>query len=216
MMLPFVLAAVAFAWWAYDSGLELAGFHRNQAEQELSRLRSQTTQQEAEIAQLRNQVIQFERRIQIEQATNLATSEQLKNLADENVQLQEDLVFFQNLTATRGKTGELGVHRIVLERDKMPGEYHLRMLLVQSGQRAKTFNGYYQLLATVIEDGQSTTHLFPQDESGTAQFKLGFRYYQRVEQSILLPPNAQLESVQVRIFENGVAEPRVRQSVSLS
>jgi hypothetical protein len=215
MLLPFVLAAVAVAWWAYDSGLELAGFHRGQAEQELSRLRNQTTQQEAEIAQLRNQVIQFERKIQIEQATNLATSEQLKNLADENVQLQEDLVFFQNLTATRGKTGELGVHRIVLERDKMPGEYHLRMLLVQSGQRAKTFNGYYQLVATVVEDGQSTTHLFPQDESGNAQFKLGFRYYQRVEQSILLPPNAQLESVQVRIFENGVTEPRVRQSVSL-
>lgn len=216
MVLPFVLAAVAVAGWAYDSGLELGGFHRDRAEQELSKLRSQVAQQGTEIEQLRNQVIQYERKIQIEQATNFATSEQLKNLADENVQLQEDLVFFQNLTATRGKAGELGVHRIVLERDKMPGEYHLRMLLVQSGQRAKTFSGYYQLVATVVEDGQSTTHLFPQEESGNAQFKLGFRYYQRVEQSILLPPNAQLESVQVRIFENGVAEPKVRQSVSLS
>jgi hypothetical protein len=77
-------------------------------------------------------------------------------------------------------------------------------------------NGYYQLVATVVEDGQSTAYLFPQDESVNVQFKLGFRYYQRVEQSILLPPNAQLESVQVRIFENGVTEPKVRQSVSLS
>jgi hypothetical protein len=144
-----------------------------------------------------------------------AAAEQLKNMTDENARLQEDLVFFQNLTAASGKTGEMGVHRLTLERDKMPGEYNLRMLLVQSGQRAKMFVGSYQLVATVVENGRSTTHIFPQDESGNAQFKLSFRYYRRVEQSIQLPPDAQLESVQVRIFEQGATEPKVRQSVSL-
>jgi hypothetical protein len=216
MMLPFVLAALGLAWWAYGNGLEFAGFHRGQAEQELSRLRDQVAKLAAENAQLSDKLAQYERQIQIEQASNQATSEQLKNLADENVHLQEDLVFFQNLTATGGKEGELGVHRLTLERDKMPGEYHLRMLLVQSGQRAKTFSGSYQLVATVVEKGQSTTHVFPQDESGNAQFKLSFRYYRRVEQSIQLPPDARLENVQVRIFEQGTTEPKVRQSVSLS
>jgi septal ring factor EnvC (AmiA/AmiB activator) len=216
MMLPFVLAAIVLAWWAYDSGLELAGFHRGQAEQELSRLHDQVAKLTDENTQLSNQVAQYERKIQIEQASNQATSEQLKNLADENVHLQEDLVFFQNLTATSGKEGELGVHRLTLERDKIPGEYHLRMLLVQSGQRAKTFSGSYQLVATVVENGQSTTHVFPQEESGNAQFRLSFRYYRRIEQTIQLPPDAQLNDVQVRIFEQGGTEPKVRQSVSLS
>ena len=139
MVLPFVLAAIGLAWWAYDSGLELAGFHRGQTQEELARLRDQVAKLEAENALLNNQVAQNERQIQIEQASNRETSDQLKNLSDENTQLQEDLVFFQNLTATRGKEGELGLHRLTLERDKMPGEYHLRMLLVQSGQRAKKF-----------------------------------------------------------------------------
>ncbi len=214
-MLPFVLAALGLAWWAYGNGLEFAGFHRGQAEQELSRLRDQVAKLAAENALLSDKLAQYERQIQIEQASNQATSEQLKNLADENVHLQEDLVFFQNLTATGGKEGELGVHRLTLERDKMPGEFHLRMLLVQSGQRAKTFSGSYQLVATVVEKGQTTTHIFPQDESGNAQFKLSFRYYRRVEQSIQLPPDARLENVQVRIFEQGATEPKVRQSVSL-
>jgi len=216
MMLPFVLAAFGLAWWAYGNGLEFAGFHRGQAEQELSRLHDQVAKLAAENAQLSDKVTQFEREIQIEQASNQATSKQLKGMADENVHLQEDLVFFQNLTATAGKEGELGVHRLTLERDIIPGEYRLRMLLVQSGQRAKTFSGSYQLVATVVENGQSTTHVFPQDESGNAQFKLSFRYYRRIEQSILLPSDAQLESVQVRIFEQGATEPKVRQSVSLS
>lgn len=216
MTLPFVLAAIGLAWWAYGSGLEFAGFHRGQAQQELSKLSDQVAKLEAENAQLGNQVAQYERQIQIEQASNQATSEQLKNLSDENAQLQEDLVFFQNLTATRGKEGELGVHRLRLERDKMPGEYHLRMLLVRSGQRAKKFSGSYQLVATVMENGLNTTHVFPQDASGNAQFQLSFKYYQRVEQNIQLPPDAQLENVQVRIFEQGAIEPKVRQNVSPS
>ncbi len=216
MALPFVLGAFALAWWAYDNGLEFAGFHRSETEQELSKLYDQVAKQNIAITELRSQVAQYERKIQIEQASNQATAEQLKSLADENVHLQEDLVFFQNLTATHGKDGELGVHRIILERDKMPGEYHLKMLLVQSGQRAKTFNGYYQLVATVVEGGQTSTHMFPQEDAANEQFKLSFRYYRRVEQSIQLPPEAQLESVQVRIFEKNATEPKVRQSVSLS
>lgn len=216
MLVPFILAAAAVAWWAYDNGLEFAGFHRGQAEQELSRLHDQVAKLTEANAELTDKVAQYEREIQIEQASNQATSEQLKSMADENVHLQEDLVFFQNLTAAAGKEGELGVHRLTLERDIIPGEFRLRMLLVQSGQRAKIFSGYYQLVATVVENGQSSTHVFPRNESENPLFKLSFRYYRRIEQSIQLPPDAQLQSVQVRIFEQGATEPKVRQSVSLS
>jgi len=216
LLLPFLLAAIAFAWWAYDSGLELAGFHRGKAEQEITRLREQVAKLSEKNEFLTNQVAQFERQIQIEQASNQETTKQLKNLADENDRLQEDLVFFQDLTATDSKEGELGVHRLRLDRDTMPGEYNLRMLLVRGGQRAKQFNGSYQLVATIIENGQSTTHVFAPDASSGAQFQLNFRYYQRIEQHIQLPPEAKLENVQVRIFEKGAVEPKVRQTVSPS
>jgi len=216
MILPFVLAAMVLAWWAYDSGLEFAGFHRGRTEEEIARLREQVAKLQSENVQLRDQVAKTERQIQIEQASNHETLNQLKNLSDENVHLQEDLDFFQNLTAMRGKEGELGVHRLKLERDKMPGEYHLRMLLVQSGQRVKKFSGNFQLVATVKENGVVSTHVFPQEPAGNAQFQLGFKYYQRIEQSIQLPPDVELESVQVRIFEKGSSEPKVRENVSPS
>ena len=216
MTVPFVLSALALAWWAYGSGLELAGFHRGQAQQELAQLREQATRLGAENTQLSNQVVQYEQQIKIEQASNQETSKQLKNMSDENLRLQEDLAFFQNLTATRGKAGELGLHRLRLERDKIPGEYHLRMLLVQSGQRAKVFSGNYQLVATMVQNGFKTTHLFPQDTSVASQFRLNFKYYQRIEQNIRLPADAQLENIQVRIFEKGASEPKVRQNIDLS
>lgn len=216
MVVPFLVASLGMAWWAYDSGLELAGFRRSEAQEELARLRDQTASLSAENAQLHDQVAQYERRLQIEQASNQEISRQLKAQSDENAGLQEDLAFFQNLTAVRGKEGELQVHRLRLEHDQMPGEYRLRMLLVRGGQRASEFTGSYQLVATVLENGQRATRLFPQETSGNAQFQLGFKYYQRVEQSIQLSPEAQLESVQVRIFEQGAREPKVRQNVGLS
>jgi len=216
LVIPFVLAALGLAWWAYGSGLELAGFQRSETQEELAKLHEQTAKLTDENKHLNDRVAQYERQIQIEQASSNETSKQLKNLSDENARLQEDLAFFQNLTAMHGKEGELGVHRLRLERDKMPGEYHLRMLLVQSGQRVKEFNGSYQLVATVLENGARTTRLFPQSESGNTQFQLNFKYYQRVEQSIQLPQNVQLENIQVRIFEEGAREPKVRQTVSLS
>jgi outer membrane murein-binding lipoprotein Lpp len=216
MMLPFVLAAIGLAWWAYDNGLEFAGFHRGQAQQELNELHEQVSSLAAEIAKLNSQVAQYERQIQIEQSSGQENAKQIMNLTAENAQLQEDLSFFQNLTATYGKAGEVAIHRLKLERDSMPGEYHLRMLLVQSGQRAKEFVGSYQLVVTVLQGGQRVTQLFPQDESGNEQYRVKFKYYRRVEQSIQLSPDVQLESVQIRLFEHGESEPRVRQSVTLS
>lgn len=216
MLVPFVIGTLGLAWWAYGSGLELAGFHRSEAEQELVQLRERVEVLGVENENLKSQLVQYERMVQIEQSSNQETAKQLKTLSDENISLQEDLAFFQNLTAVRGKEGELAVHRLKLERDRMPGEYRLRMLLVQGGQRAKEFSGSYQLVATVLEGGQRTTRLYPQDASGNAQFQLGFKYYQRVEKSLQLPPGAELESVQVRIFEQGAREPKLRQNVNLS
>lgn len=218
MLLPFVLGAIGLAWWAYDSGLELAGFHRGEAEQELSRLRDQVARLSQKNGELTDLIAQYERQIQIEKASNLEVANQLKALVEENDRLQEDLGFFQELTAAASKSNadDLGVHRLKLQRDKMPGEYNLRMLLVRGGQRAKQFVGSYQLVASVVENGRRNTRVFTHDASGNTPFELNFRYYQRIEQRIQLPPDAQLEDVQVRIFEKGAAEPKVRQSVSPS
>jgi hypothetical protein len=216
MTLPFVLGALALIWFAYDSGLEFAGFHRGETQRELLALNSKLATLTDENGLLNSKVAQFQQQIQMEQGHSQETARQLKSLGEENIRLQEDLTFFQNLTAMQGKEGELAVHRLGVERDKIPGEYRVRMLLVQSGQRVKAFTGGYQLVATVVQNGHKTTLLFPSKQSGDEQFELNFKYYQRLEQSVVLPPEVQLQSIQVRVFEHGSHEPSVRQSVNLS
>lgn len=218
VVLPFVLAAGGLVWWAYDSGLEFAGFRRGQAEHELTQLREQVSALKAENARLSSQAASFERQAQVEHAANQETGKQLKGLNEENARLQEDLAFFQSLTLSGKREAELSIHRLKVEHDTLPGEYRYRLLLVQNGpQRAKEFQGSLQLLVNTQHNGKKSVMVFPQENAPEdAAYRLNFKYYQRVERSFQLPPDMSVESIQVRIFERGSNEPKIKQNVSLS
>ncbi len=216
MVLPFVLAALGLVWFAYVSGLELAGFNRGESAREVTALKEKVAALSEEGAQLGKKVAQYEQQLQMEQGRSQEIVKQLKVLNDENMRLQEDLSFFQNLTAAGGKEGELTIHRLSVEHDRMPGEYRVRMLLVQSGQRVSEFSGSYQIIATIVQDGIKKTQLYPPQQSANAQSSVNFKYYLRLEKSIRLDPNSQLQNIQIRLFQEGVREPRVWKSVNLS
>lgn len=223
IVLPFVLAAGWLVWWAFDSGLELAGFHRRQAERELTQLREQVAALKSENASLISQAASHERQAQMEHAANLETAKQLQALNEEYIRAQEDLSFFQNLSLSDARDGGLAVYRLKLERDTLPGEYRYRMLLVRNGQlRAKEFQGNLQLLVNVQHNGEKKVVVFPQEDllSKSAPvdtaYQIKFKYYQRIERSFQLPPEMQIENVQVRVFEEGAREPKIKQDFSLS
>jgi hypothetical protein len=216
--LPLVMIVGWGVWWAYDSGLEFAGFRRGQAEQELSRLREQVAVLEAENLKLSSQAASFERQAQIEHAANLETGRQLKGVNEEKARIQEDLAFLQSLTLSGKHESVLSIQRLKVERDTLPGEYRYHLLLVQSGsQRAKEFQGSMQLLVNTQQNGKKSVMVFPQENATEdAAYQLNFKYYQRIEHRFQLPPDTQIEKIQVRIFEHGASEPKIQQNVTLS
>lgn len=216
--IPFILAAGMLVWWAYDSGLELAGFHRGLAEKELDTLRDRVATLESENAKLANLLASGERQAQIEHSAMQETANQVKSLNEENAQLKEDLSFFQNLPLTAGKEAELSIHRLKVEPGSLSGEYHCRLLLVQNvQQRGKEFQGSVQLLASGERDGKKVVIQFPQENpNDIAAHQLSFKYYQRVDRVFTIPQDMRLESVEIRIIEKGAREPKVKQTVGLS
>jgi hypothetical protein len=216
--LPFLLVIGMAVMWAYDSGLEFAGFHRGKAEKELSELHDRVVDLEEENAKLTNQIAVFERQGQIEKAVDVEVDTQVKSLNDENARLKEDLLFFQNLPLTGAREAELSIHRLKIEHDSLPGEYHFRMLLVQSvQQRGKMFQGSLQLVVLGEQGGRKVVLQFPQENSpqDVAAHQLSFKYYQRVDKVFKLPPEMTLESVEVRVFEKGMREARIKQMADL-
>ena len=231
--LPFLLAAGALVWWAFDSGLEFAGFYRGKTQHELGNLQDQVKTLKKENQELANQAASFERQAQMAQAANLETEKQLKSINDENLQLQEDLRLFQSLTLPGAREGDVSIQHLKLERDTLPGEYRYRLLIVQGGQlRSKMFQGNLQLLVHVRLNGERSVVVFPPQngsevnknpanlttdaQSEGAAYLLHFKYYQRIERTFRLPADMKVEHIQVRIFEQGTSEPKVKRSVTLS
>jgi len=218
IMLPFVLGIGGVVWWAYDAGMTLAGFHRGEAEQEIASLRERVAQLEALNAEQAKQIAVQERQAQIQQAAADEVQEQVNALHDENLRLREDLAFFQNLPLTAGRDADLSIHSLKLEPGSLPGEYHCRMLLVQGVQRrGRVFEGDLQILVNGDQGGQKVVLQFPQPDSPEiAAQRLSFKYYQRVDRIFRLPQGVHVDSVEVRVFEKGMPEPKVSQTVLLS
>ncbi len=210
LILPFFFAAGGLLWWAYDSGLELAGFHRGLAEKELDRLRERVAFLEENNQELLTKSERYNRQTQINQATMQETAKQIQMLNDENLRLQEDLAFFQNLPLTTGAQAGLSIHRLKVEADALPNEYRCRFLLVQNVQRAgNEFKGRLRLLVSAEWAGKKVVLQFPAEAA--AEDPLSFKFYQRIERPFKLPPDYIIRRVEVSVFEGNARVAKFKQ-----
>ncbi len=202
-------------WGMYDAGRKFANFDVNEVSQELDRLSNLNARLQQDNETLRVDATGLERRAQMELAVRDDLVRQVKTLGDENIRLKEDLAFFQNFMSGSGVAGDgISVYRFKLERGQSPGEYRYSLLLVQSGQRTKDFQGSLEFTVNLRQNGGKVSMpLLGEDSSKT--LNVNFKFYQRVEKSFRLQPDAVVESLQIRVFENGVAQAKLTQVVNL-
>jgi hypothetical protein len=205
----------ALAAWMYDAGRRFAGFDRGEAEQELSLLREAVGRMTTETAVLRASVNASESKLQIERTVQTQLGKQVKALEDENARLKEDLAFFENLIPSEHRDNTLLINRFRVDPGALPGEFRYRLLLLQGGRRDKPFQGNLQLLVTLQQGGKDAIITLP--EEGAAQaYRISFKYFQRVEGTFRVAPDAHVKMVQVRIFETGSTQVRATQSFNVS
>lgn len=214
-----VLGGLVFGvgWTTYDYGMELAGFRQSEAARALARLNEEIGRREGQIAELRSQVATSERQMQIERATYGDLARQVKTLSEENAALREDLAFFQSLMTAGGKEGAVSINRFRVQPEALPGEYRYRLLLVQNGQRVKEFQGTLQFVLN-LEQGERkfVITLPPEGEKNVKDYQVNFKFFQRVEGTFKVAPDAVVKSLQIRVFENGSVAPKLSHSVSVS
>lgn len=217
-----ILLAVAVValliWWGYDMGHSFAGFNRDKANQDLVKWKDLSEKLQQENTSSTSRLTDVERQLQIERIAQSYLAKQVKTLQEENTQLREDLSFLQKLmSADEGKGNSLTIQRFKVERDVLPGEYRYRLLLVQEHRRGQEFRGNVQLIINLLENGKKKVLTLPADtKTIPLTYQLNFKYYQRVEGSFQTSPQAQVKSVQVRIFENGAAQAKLLQTVNIS
>jgi hypothetical protein len=169
-------------------------------------------------AALRARAALAEEKLKIEHATYTDLARQVKRLTNENASLKEDLAFFQSLeTAGNHRPAGLSVNRFTLEKDGAPGKYRYRLLLVQTGRRPKEFSGRLEFVLNLQQGAQSVVLTLPQEgDKNVKDYHLGVKFFQRVEGTFTIAPEAVVKGMQVRVFENGSDTPKLTRSVDLS
>lgn len=216
-MLAAGVLVVGIGLATYDFGMTFAGFHRQESNRELERLKETIGLQKGEIDKLRSLAARAESQLEIERATHGDVAKQVKALIEENAALKDDLAFFQSLMPAGGEEDAVSVNRFRLDPAGMPGEYRYRLLLVHGGQRAKEFRGSLQFVLNVVEGGKTTAITLPQpSDRGAKEFQLNFRLFQRVEGTFRVAPDAVVRSFQVRVFETGSNAPKLTRTLKVS
>ena len=217
VLIALALVILLMSRAAYDFGKKFAGFDQSEADREVQRLTESNAKMQQEFAQLRGELAKSERLLQMERATYADLVKQVKMLTDDNAALKEDLAFFQTLMPSGGKEGGVAVNRFLVQNDALPGEYRYRLLMTQTGQRSKDFQGKLQFVVNLQQDNKKIVMSLPaEDDQEGKGFKLDFRFYQRVEGTFRVAPGTLVKSMQVRVFENGSKEPKLTQSVNAS
>lgn len=207
-------------WWGFDFGQIFGGWNRKEVEAKLAALETENARLGSEAAQLRTRNSQLESELAMTAGTQAALQKQSLELMAENTQLKEELSFLQKLVVDSSKQGGLSIARLSVEREG-DDAWHYSVLVVRGGSPSDEFEGALTLQAAVQPaggggGGRPTMLTLPDDQpDAAAALRLKFKYYQRLEGTIRVPPGALVRSVTVRAFENGQANARTTRTLAI-
>ena len=203
-------------WWGFDFGQFLGGFNRSEVAERQQRLESEAAQLREENVRLRAKASELESDLNMTRGAQVSLSKQALELQSENAQIKEELAFLQKLFSDTGKQGTISIQQLNAERER-DDTYRFSLLVVRGGNPRDEFAGQLTLQAGLLAGGKTSVIALPEDQpQASSTLTLKFKYYQRVEGTILVPPGSQLKSLQAKVLETGQVLPKATRSLNIS
>jgi len=206
-------------WWGFDFGQIFGGFNRKEIAAKLETLEADNATLRAESTSLRARNSQLESELAMTAGAQATLSKQALELMGENSQLKEELTFLQQLVSDSSKQAGLAIPRVTVERER-DDAWHYSVLVVRGGSPRDEVVGTLTLQATVQPPPAGGSAVRPvvltlpdEQPDSAAALKLKFKYYQRLEGTIRVPPGALVRSVTARAFEAGQTTPRATRTL---
>ena len=194
------IASLALAWtWASRRaapGLE-------QARADLERERGPSRLDRAELDDIRQQVATLKRSDQISRNANLELQKALAEREEEVSGLRADLDFYERLVGSTGQRQGLRVHEAVFAPES-GGTWRYTVTLTQNLNRGAISRGTMRFVVDGIRDGKLGTVGWDElVQTRNAPGKpFSFRYFQQIEDSVMLPPGFTPQRVRVTLQGN--------------
>lgn len=183
----------ALALWAFETGKNLAGLDRH-AQEELQRLRVEVAQLREEREKALSIANTADSLLKTERTAQDRLAQQLKQVEAENLQLKNDLGFFERLLPA-GEAGSVTIRGLQAE-VAMPGRIRYQMLVMQPGKSVGELHGRYELMLTGVLDGRPWTQPAPE---GARSIQL--KQYLRLEGMLAYPEHVAVRALTVKVTD---------------
>ena len=216
--------SLAFGAWIYDAGRKFAGFDRNEIQQELTDLRTSVARLGGENTRFKAESNAAGSKLSIEQTAQKRLADQVRVLETENTRLKEDLALFEGMVAAERKEGAFAINSFRVELEN--GRLRYRLLITRGARTGSILGGgqepefsgriEFQITPDSLAKGASEggmIRLPAVEEAGADNYRVKFRYFQRLEGELTLPAGTTPKQVQVRLLEGD--KVRATQSTTL-
>jgi hypothetical protein len=197
------LCSLMLVWWC---AVRWASPHLASVRAENVRLREQTRQ----FDDLNQRVTTLKSSDDISRAANQELQASLSERDEEVSALRADVAFYERLVGTSGQRRGLSVHSVKMDRDAN-GSWHYATTLTQNLNRGKISQGDMTLQIDGAKAGKLQTLQWDdllQKPSAAAQ-PFEFRYFQKVEGNVMLPPGFTPNRVRVDLRSEGTTIQQV-------
>jgi cell division protein FtsL len=164
----------------------------------------QLREQKRQLDQLRQQVATLKRSDQISRNANAELQSTLTEREEEISGLRADVDFYERLVGSTGKRQGLRVH----EANFVPesgGTWHYTVTLTQNLNRGAISKGTMRFAVEGVRGGKLSTIKWDEllNKPGAPGKPYSFRYFQELEDSVMLPPGFTPQRVRVSLVGNG-------------
>ena len=161
-------------------------------------------EQQALVKELRQQVATLKRSDQISRNANSELQSTLTEREEEVSGLRADVDFYERLVGSTGQRQGLRVHEAKFAPES-GGTWHYTVTLTQNLNRGAISKGTMRFAVDGVRGGKLSTIKWGEllQKPGAPAKPFSFRYFQQLEDSVMLPPGFTPQRVRVSLNANG-------------
>jgi len=206
-----LLVGIAALYLMYEWGRFEGGYSKFAEIQQRRELNARIQTLEDENERLRAEIARIELGRKVEQQAYADVKKDLAELQEQLLKHREQLTFYRGIVSPEDGIGGLRIQRLEVLLNGAEQHYRLRLVLVQSMRQESVVSGVVHVKLEGLRDNQPVQ--LPLSEAGKTARADGslpfqFRYFQNLEQDIVLPEGFEPRAVNVEVRSARLAPVR--------
>ncbi len=203
-----LLIAALGAWFGHLQGQRTAGHDAAREASAQRMLAAQLESVEAENKTLHARVAELEMARRLDRDAYGQVERTLGDLQSQLARQSDDLAFYRSIVSPADGIQGLRIQRFEVLPGTRPVEFVLKLTLVQAMRHDSVVSGLAQITVSGMRDGAPARYTVGELLGRPrAQLPFSFRYFQAVEQAVVLPEGFEPYAVDVRLQSSKLPRP---------